>query len=390
MKYSSVYRVWKRELKVMFSRPIYLFSTIFVMGFCYIFFLTMMQEGLPQHLPVAIVDKDNSALSRRFCREINATQATEVVAKCSSYPEARELMQKGDIYGFVLIPHNFYNDLLSGKRPEISFYVNNSYLVAGTLSYRNLMTMATMASAAYQREILMKKGISDENQIMGRIQPVIIDSHLIGNPWSNYGVYLINLLLPGILQLMIILLTVFSIGSELKNRTSKDWLESGNGSIISALTGKLLPYTILFSILGIAGNVLLYKFVGFPMNGSFILFSIATILFVMAHQAIGVFMIGLFPILRDALSFGALYGILSFTFAGFTFPIEAMPPYVQGLSTLFPIRHYFQIYTNEALNGSPFAYSIIYYAVLLSFFILPFIVIRRLKSALINQNYPIK
>ncbi len=149
-----------------------------------------------------------------------------------NYPEARELMQKGDIYGYVLIPQNFYNDLLSGKRPEISFYVNNSYMVAGTLSYRNLMTMATMASAAYQREILMKKGISNENQIMGRIQPVIIDSHLIGNPWSNYGVYLINLLLPGILQLMILLLTVFSIGSELKNRTSRDWLAAGNGSII--------------------------------------------------------------------------------------------------------------------------------------------------------------
>jgi ABC-2 type transport system permease protein len=389
MTSSSVYKVWKRELKVMFSRPIYLFSTIFVMGFSYLFFLTIMREGLPQRLPVAIVDNDNSSLSRRLCREINATQATEVFAKCSNYPEARELMQKGDIYGYVLIPQNFYNDLLSGKRPEISFYVNNSYMVAGTLSYRNLMTMATMASAAYQREILMKKGISNENQIMGRIQPVIIDSHLIGNPWSNYGVYLINLLLPGILQLMILLLTVFSIGSELKNRTSRDWLAAGNGSIISALTGKLLPYTILFSILGIAGNVLLYKFVGYPMNGSFMLFSMATVLFVIAHQAIGIFMIGLFPILRDALSFGALYGILSFSFAGFTFPIDAMPSYVQGLSILFPIRHYFQIYTNEVLNGSPFTYSIIYYAALISFFILTFIVIRRLKSALINQNYPL-
>ena len=389
MTSSSVYKVWKRELKVMFSRPIYLFSTIFVMGFSYLFFLTIMREGLPQRLPVAIVDNDNSSLSRRLCREINATQATEVFAKCSNYPEARELMQKGDIYGYVLIPQNFYNDLLSVKRPEISFYVNNSYMVAGTLSYRNLMTMATMASAAYQREILMKKGISNENQIMGRIQPVIIDSHLIGNPWSNYGVYLINLLLPGILQLMILLLTVFSIGSELKNRTSRDWLAAGNGSIISALTGKLLPYTILFSILGIAGNVLLYKFVGYPMNGSFMLFSMATVLFVIAHQAIGIFMIGLFPILRDALSFGALYGILSFSFAGFTFPIDAMPSYVQGLSILFPIRHYFQIYTNEVLNGSPFTYSIIYYAALISFFILPFIVIRRLKSALINQNYPL-
>ena len=390
MKFAAFKNVWNRELRVMFSRPIYLFATVFVMGFCYIFFLTMMKEGLPEKLPVAIVDLDNSAISRRFYRELNATQAVEVVSKCSSYTEARDLLQKGDIYGFILVPDDFYKNLLGNKRPEISFYVNNTYLVAGTLAYRDMLTMSTLAPAAYQREILRKKGIADDDAIMGRIQPIVIDSHLVGNPWSNYGVYLINLLLPGVLQLMIILMTVFSIGIELKDRSSREWLAAGNGSIVTALTGKLLPYTILFTILGIAGNVLLYKFVGFPMNGSFALFSIATFLFVVAHQAIGIFMIGLFPVLRDGISFGALYGILSFTYAGFTFPIDAMPPLAQGPSVLFPMRHYFQIYTNEVLNGAPFAYSIVYYAALLSFLILPFIIVRRLEKALINQNYPLK
>jgi len=390
MRFGAFKKVWSRELRVMFSRPIYLFSTVFVMGFCYIFFLTMMKEGLPERLPVAIVDLDNSAISRRFYRELNATQAAEVVTKCANYSEARDMMQRGEIYAFILVPHNFYNDLLANKRPKVSFYANNAYLVAGTLTYKDLLTMSTLASAAYQREILRKKGVADEDDIMGRIQPIVIDSHLIGNPWSNYGVYLINLLLPGVLQLMIILMTVFSIGIELKGRSSHEWLAAGNGSIVTSLTGKVLPYTILFSILGIAGNVLLYKFIGFPMNGSFILFSIATVLFVLAHQAIGIFMIGLFPVLRDAISFGALYGILSFTYAGFTFPIDAMPPLAQGPSILFPMRHYFQIYANEVLNGSPFSYSIVYYAALLAFLILPFLVVRRLENALINQNYPLK
>jgi len=273
------------------------------MGFCYLFFLTLLQEGQPERLPVAIVDLDNSAISRRFYRELNSTAMSNIVTKCSSYPEARDLMQRGDIYAFIVVPHNFYNDLLVNKRPQISFYTNDAFLVAGTLSYKNLLTMSTLASAAYQREILRKKGLSNEDDIMGRIQPIVIDSHLVGNPWANYGVYLINLLLPGVLQLMIILLTIFSIGIELKNKTSREWLAAGDGSIVTALTGKLLPYTILFSILGIAGNVLLYKFIGFPMHGSFVLFSVATILYVLAHQAIGIFMIGLFPVLRDGVCF---------------------------------------------------------------------------------------
>lgn len=374
---------------MMLSRPIYLFSTVFVMGFCYIFFLTMMREGLPERLPVAIVDLDQSSISRRFFREIQATAMTEVTLRCTSFEEARDEMQKGNIHGIIVIPRDFYKDLLAYRRPEVSFYVNNAYLIGGTLSYKDFLTMSALGSGAVQREMLRAKGLT-ETAIMGRIQPIIIDSHMIGNPWANYGVYLINLLLPGVLQLMILLLTIYAIGIELKNKTSRDWLEAGEGSLVAALAGKLAPYTILFSILGLAGNILLYKYVQYPMHGSLAVFSLATILYVLAYQAIGIFMIGLFPVLRDGISFAALYGILAFTYAGFTFPIEAMPPLAQGASVLFPIRHYFKIYVSEALLGTSSVNIIISFAALLAFLLLPFIVFRRLKNALINQNYPLK
>ncbi|MDP3399048.1 MAG: ABC transporter permease [Bacteroidales bacterium] len=389
MSLNPLKQVLKREIKMMFGRPIYLFSTVFVVAFGYLFFLTLLNEGLPERLPVAVIDSDNSVISRRFARELNTTPMTQVVAGCANFAEARDLMQRGEVYGFIDIPRDFYKDLLVGKRPEVSFYVNNSYLIAGTLSYKDMLTMSTLASSAYQREILRAKGM-DEKAIMGRIQPIVIDTHHIGNPWANYGVYLINVLLPGILQLVILLMTVYPIGLELKNKSSREWLAESNGSLTVALSGKLLPYSVIFIILGLAGNVLLYKFTGFPMNGSLLRFSAATVLFVLAHQAIGILMIGLFPVLRVGISFAALYGILSFTYAGFTFPIEAMPPLAQGASVLFPIRHYFNIYVNEALWGTPFVNSSLSYAAIFLFLLLPLIVWNRLKKALINQNYPLK
>lgn len=389
MSLNPLKQVLKREIKMMFGRPIYLFSTVFVVAFGYLFFLTLLNEGLPERLPVAVIDSDNSVISRRFARELNTTPMTQVVAGCANFAEARDLMQRGEVYGFIDIPRDFYKDLLVGKRPEVSFYVNNSYLIAGTLSYKDMLTMSTLASSAYQREILRAKGM-DEKAIMGRIQPIVIDTHQIGNPWANYGVYLINVLLPGILQLVILLMTVYTIGLELKNKSSREWLAESNGSLAVALSGKLLPYSLIFIILGLAGNVLLYKFTGFPMNGSLLRFSAATVLFVLAHQAIGILMIGLFPVLRVGISFAALYGILSFTYAGFTFPIEAMPPLAQGASVLFPIRHYFNIYVNEALWGTSFVNSSLSYAAIFLFLLLPLIVWNRLKKALINQNYPLK
>lgn len=389
MAYLGFKRVWTRELKTMFGRPIYLFSTIFAMAFSCIFFLTLLREGLPNRLPVAIVDMDQSAISRRFYRELNATSAVEVVMKCASYQEARDEMQRGNIYGFIMVPEDFYKNMLANKRPSVNFYVNSSFLIAGNLVYRDLFTMSNMASAAYQQEYLKAKGVG-EDQIMGQIQPIVIDSHQIGNPNVNYSVYLANVVLPGILQLMILLMTVFAIGIELKTKKSREWLAEADGSLAVALAGKLAPYTILFSIIGVAVNILLYRFVGFPFHGSLFFMCIATILFVIAHQAIGIFMIGLFPVLRDGISFAALYGILSFSLAGFTFPIEAMPRIVQGLSVLFPIRHYFKIYVNEALLGVGIGQSLLYFAALLLFLLLPYIIYKRLKSALINQNYPLK
>ena len=120
------------------------------------------------------------------------------------------------------------------------------------------------------------------------------------------------------------------------------------------------------------------------MNGSIVWLSLATVIMVLAYQAIGVFFIGLLPSLREAISLVAVYGILGVSFTGFTFPIEAMPRGVQVFQHLHPIRHYFKIYVSEALNGAPIRYSLIYFAAMLAFVILPFIIYKRLKKAIIK------
>lgn len=96
------------------------------------------------------------------------------------------------------------------------------------------------------------------------------------------------------------------------------------------------------------------------------------------------------PVLRDSVSLVTFYGMFGFTFTGFTFPIEQMPYPVQIFSELYPIRHYFNIYINQALHGVDIKYSILSFFVLLSFNILPFFVFYRLKKAAIYQNFPIK
>ena len=111
---------------------------------------------------------------------------------------------------------------------------------------------------------------------------------------------------------------------------------------------------------------------------------------VLACEAVAIFIIGALPVLRLAISISALYSVLGFSLAGFTFPVESMPAFIQGLAAAFPLRHYYMFYVQEAIFASGFSgwYPQIVYMLL--FLFLPAIVYRRLKNAYLLQNFPRK
>lgn len=375
-----------RELRLMRQRPVYLLASVGVMAFCMVFFLTFLKDGMPEDLPIGVVDMDNSSLSRNISRQIDATQLGHTL-EFSSYRSAREALQTGRINAFCVFPDGMYEDVISGRQPTVCLYVNSLYFVGGALAYKDLLTMMNMASGGVQRELLRAKGMND-NAILGQIQPIAIDAHQIGNVTTDYGVYLTNVLMPGILEMIVILVTVFALGSELKYGTSRHMLEKAGGSMSAAMTGKLIPYTVLFTAIGIICDIVLYCWAGFPMAGSVWHMFAGTFVMVLACEAVAFFIIGTLPVLRLALSISALYSILGFSLAGFTFPVEALPPYIQGLTSIFPLRHYYLMYVREAIFGSGFGGWYPHIVYMLLFLFLPALVYRRLKKAYMLCNFP--
>ena len=100
-------RIAKRETFRIMSRPIYLFGMILAPVISLVFFLSLMHEGLPTNLPIAVVDRDNTTTSRTLIRQLDAFEQTHVVMQTYSFAEARKEMQKGNIYGIFYIPENF-------------------------------------------------------------------------------------------------------------------------------------------------------------------------------------------------------------------------------------------------------------------------------------------
>ena len=378
--------VARREQKIIRNRPLYLIGSVGVIAFCAIFFLTFLKDGLPHDIPIGLVDEDCSTTSRNFSRQLDATQLGEV-RLYQSFASAREDMMSGKISAVCVIPEGMNDDIQSMRQPKIVFYVNGLYFVSGALAWKDLLQMVNLTNGAVQREFLRAKGYPD-SQIMGLIRPIDIDTHQIGNVTTNYNYYLTSILLPGILEMIVILVLIYSLGAELKFGTSRYLMRVSGDSIVTALAGKLIIWTLIFSIIGFCLILLMYHLMKFPISGSLFNMFIAIFLLVLSSEAIGIFIIEMLPVPRLALSIGALYSVLGFSLSGFTLPIEAMPPYIQGWAVAFPLRHYYLFYVQEVIFGAGFAGWWPEVVKLLLFLFIPLIGLGRLKKAYILQNYP--
>jgi ABC-2 type transport system permease protein len=382
----SSFDIAKREMRRFAQHPLYLFGMLGVPLFCALFFLTFMGEGLPAELPAAVVDMDDTPTSRSLIRQLDAFKETRIVMKTPSFDQARIEMQKKNIYGIYFIPEHFSAHATTGRQTTLAFYVNSSYLIPANLQFQNMKTVSVLAKASERLQKGMATGQA-EAQIIAGIQPVAVDMHPLGNPWMNYSFYLCNTLLPGILQLMIFLTTVFSIAMEIKDGTSREWLQMGGNSLTRSLAGKLLPQTLIFSLAGFALCAWMYGFRNFPLHSGWMPMLAAIFLLVVASQAGGVFMIGLLPIPRLGLGLASLFGMLAFSVIGLSYPVPNMHPAIQACANLFPLRHYFLIYVDQALHGRHWMYAWTHYAALTAFLLLPLLIGRQLKKALLYLKY---
>lgn len=380
MVWNSFISSFKAGVRQLASRPLYLVCMIAIPIASSLFLLNLMSDGLPKRVPAAIVDLDNSTISREIDQMLDVMEMVEIGHHYSSYYEAMQGILRGDIYGFYMIPENFAEDLLGGRNPEISYFTNQTYYVPASLLYKQFKSASILTAASISKSSLTSKGATDA-AAMAMIQPIRVNTHPLGNPWLSYSIYLGNSFIPAILALMILLVTVFSIGSEIKYGTSIKWLSNANDSILMAVIGKLLPQTIIFSLVGIFIQTIMYRYLHFPMNGSYFAIFSAMVLLVIASQALALFVISVLPNLRLALSMASLIGVLSFSVAGFSFPVESMYGSIAIFSYILPIRYYFLIYIDQALNGIELFYSRLYYIALLIFPLLSMSMLWRLKRA---------
>ncbi|MBR6195571.1 MAG: ABC transporter permease [Prevotella sp.] len=381
-----MWAVMVREMRILWKNPIYGFCMVVFPIMVVAFFTSMMEAGAPEDLPIGIVDADNTTTTRTLARRLDAFQSTKIVDAYPTVAEARHAMQRNEIFGFLYFPKGTTEKLMAGRQPTISYYYSMAAKMSGSLVMKDLKVISTLGSAAVGQATLRARGATDA-QIQTFLQPIAIDLHMVANPWSNYNVYLSTVFVPGIIMLFVFLITAYSIGTELKFQRSREWVETAGGNMLIAILGKFLPQTLIWLAVFLGFEYYFYGVVHFPYEGGAWQMVLLAFMAVGASQGFGVFAFGLMPSLRMSMSICSLWAVLSLSMAGSAFPVMGMDTPLQSLSWLFPLRHYYMVYQISVFNGYPLLESWFHFAALAAFMLLPWLVVGKIKNAMLNYVY---
>ena len=384
--YSPFHAVLLREWRRMTSRRLYFGVCIILPLFTLFFMATIFGNGQMENIPVGIVDQDNTASSRAIVRNISAVPTFKVTKHFVNEEAARKAVQRKEIYGYLSIPPRFEQDAISGKNATLSYYYHYALLSVGG----ELMAAFETSLAPVSLSPIVMKAVAlgvDQNQITTFLLPVQASNHPIYNPSLDYSVYLSQPFFFVLFQILILLTTVYAVGIEIKFRTADEWLSVAKGNMVTAVLGKLLPYTIIYILIGWLANYVMFGILHIPFQGSWGLMSMLTALFVVATQALGLFLFSLFPAISLIISIVSMVGSLGATLSGVTFPVPNMYPLVRDASYLFPVRHFTEIIQNILDGGSGFIHLWPSAVILCIFPLLAFALLPHLKRAIESHKY---
>lgn len=369
-----MWKVARREMGQIVRQPILWVATLCVPLFCLLFMVTIFGSGSMNDLTIGAIDHDHTPTSRTILRALDSSPTLHITHHYTSTSEAMAELRRGEIYGFVEIPQGTTRAMMLGTKTTIPYYYHYALMSVGGEIDTALRTVLTLASVEPLAEVATSLGVSTE-RITTFLEPIGVDLHPLDNPTLNYHKWLTAPFFYIMFQIVILLVTMYSVGMERTRGSGSEWLELAEGDMFRALIGKLIPYTLIFLLVGLVAVWALGSYVA--LAGPLWWYALLTLLLITSSQALAIFIYSIVPILGISMSFASMIGSLGATLSGITFPIGSMYPIFGYLALALPVRH-FTLLTEGA--------GWIHLVVLIAFPILPLFTLGRLRNAIISPE----
>jgi ABC-2 type transport system permease protein len=344
--------VFWRELGWLRRRPFLLALTTVVPLGLMLVLAGVFSAGLATRLPIGVLDLDQTDFSRQLIRTVDAAPEAAVAFQVSDLAEGRRLILSGEIHGLLMVPRNLERDVLAGRRPEVVFFYNTQTMTTGNLVFRGVNAAIGAVAAGVQLSLRTSQG-EPIDIAQDALTPVPVQTHALFNPTLNYAHFLLAALLPGLLQIVMVTTSAYSVGLDAETHHRFRILRRLGGGLWPAMAGKLLPYTFIFlMVLGLADSVLFGIF-ELPLRGQGGLLLLAGFLFILSCQFIGVALALFLRPMASAISIGTLLTAPAFGFMGIGFPRLGMNAFAYGWGSILPGTWYLTARIDQTLRGTP-------------------------------------
>lgn len=320
--------------------------------FIIVLFSSMFAQGKPEHLPIAIIDQDQSELSQNIQRYLKLNHTLDVAIVSDQNTEVEKLLNQTKVWGYVSIPNGAEQRFVQAKDAEISIAYNQSYFSVGNTISSAMLLSTVEAMADYAGESYLKNTIP----YLDVPTPHVKISTLY-NPNLSYEFYLEPFMIPAILHLLLCCCVAFSVGQEFKFHTAQNWLN--NQSAFKAILSKNLTYVLIFSLWTWAWMFWLIEIRGWFVAGQLWLIMLAQLLFYSAYALISSTIVLATNNLSKTFGLIAVYGGSSLSFAGVTLPLNNAPLFTKFWANIIPYTPYAKLQTEQWVIGSPISSSLL-------------------------------
>lgn len=360
-------REWRLLWQDPFSRALTSWIPLLLIGLlCWIF-----SAGLARDLKVGLVDLDRSTLSRQLAFSLDGSAGLKIAQQFDTIDEGARALRGGDIYALVVIPNHLERDAREGSQPRVTVFNNGQFILIAKLVNAALAQVVGTLNGQVGVLAAMADGKTLPGAL-GQSVPIASQVTALYNINSSYAQFLLSALLPAVWQILVVLYGLNALART--DRLGLDWTTRG---VWFGLWRTLLPHVLIGWGWGLAWSLLLFKALGYPMQGSWLVLTLGLGLASAACVSMGAFFYGVIRDPARALSLAGAYTAPGFAFMGVTFPVSAMGDVAQFWRSLLPISHYVELQIGQTNYGQPLTAALPQFGALLLFLLPLLLVVRR-------------
>lgn len=338
----NIFNIFKFELYTVFKDEgtfLIMVGAIFLYS---MFYLIPFGTHVLKHVPIGIVDMDNSNFSRELSRDIDASELVDVVDYPVDKEQAQEEYYKDQIRGYIIIPKDFQKDLLQGKNSNIGAFVDSAYIII----YKQIMTGITESTLTYSAKISIGRMVMaglNKNVAFRVKQPFDYIQMPLFNPAGSYQNYIFPLILLLVLQ-QTMLIGVGMLAGTRKELISKSQ-KIGDNTVkycdfsdkpSEIILGRGFAYTFLYFCYSIFYFIFFPVIACFSMNYNPFAVCLIVLPYLFAASMLAQSFVALVTERESSLLILIIVSVPLIFLPGYVWPRESMPLWVKLFSDFIP------------------------------------------------------